>query len=300
MLASGADVEDEGWRTTKAFEKAIAVRNLRVIKVLLRFEPTIAPWSLVEAVRSNNVQIVKLLLQRVDSAAVSGLLHESIYSPNRRCRSSWPSNVQGLSSRETIIGLILEKGAHVDARDPWRNLTALELAINMDDLEAVDILLRFKPKIEAMMLESVLYSKPHGAEMMRLLVDHCARFSEGEELRSTALKVAALYGNLDSLRNLIQSGVKVDVELSHAVRTRWLGTDSRARQAVLQMLNNHEITRVHVPLFRPVRRAASVSTELTALLASQAVDNENETFGSFLRTQFGGCLACFLFIRWPR
>jgi ankyrin repeat protein len=265
LLEHGADLNAKQGRSQRtALEEAVAVGNIRVVEILLRHKPTLQYSQLVTAVNSHNVAIVELLLQAgVRARHLSlyeyiGQVQEPAHSPSRSIDRGVPSD------EEVIIQLLLDNGADLNAKDGRYKQTALELAIEERDVQAVDVLLRFKPRIELRTLERAStfgdYAPP---AIMRLLIDHCARFGEGEKFRATVLELAARTGNLDALRSLLQSGTKVNFKTWLAVRKGWLGTDDRSRRAVLEMLHDHETaTKASADSFLPALRA--ITSAVTA------------------------------------
>jgi ankyrin repeat protein len=296
IIEHGADLNaKEGYMERGALEEAVAVGNPRVVEILLRFKPTLDYSLLITAVRSNNSGIVKLLL-RAGITAQSSLLYEHIGGASKTARLSEDFvGRESLSESGAIIQFMLEHGVDVDAREGRYKQTALELAIEKGNSEAIDILLRFAPQIKPTTLERAsAFKGPEYPAIMRLLIDHCVRFATGKKLRSTALKFAARTGNLSALQSLLQSGTRVNSEIWNAARTCRHGTDSPHEQAVLQLLHDHEAATDDSGrhLFPISLRTTSVATERTGLLAHDFAEIENEQDDSVPVSQVDEPLAC--------
>ena len=208
LIKCGADINKENRIKRTPLQIAVQKKNEDIIKLLIqkgariehRLESGYYKASLHQAVKDNEKSIVELLLNNGANIEVrDGIFNRS------------PLHYASDENLPSILKILLENGADTEAEDCSRS-TPIILAIYKDNKQAVHILLEHGAKLDHLISDqmtpihcAVVFKKKHILQTL---------LNTNPNLRSNCfasiLQFAALDGDLEITRLLIECGVDVD------------------------------------------------------------------------------------------
>lgn len=241
MLQNGADPKDcHGFASTRwthdremtALHRAAQLHDTEAVKLLLEYgaNPNDAIVSSIDETalllaleRPGGTDIIALLIENKTNLHAS--LHQDLHSA-----SSQPFNqylIEAVTNKDSkSVELLVDKGADINVLPALCQPSALQTAIEADDIEKVDMLLAL------------------GADPIGRLRSN---FSTTDSELTLPLTAAARYHDTIATQKLIRAGANIDDFIppcSNAVYSyRWSKTNQTALQASIESCN-YDITRL--------------------------------------------------------
>ena len=239
-----ADFNGGGWLSEEEF--------IDLMQLLLDYSALEMSSALLTAIEIQNYELVERLLRSGANANVNTDDENDDFSDDQPY-SMFPLERAVVDGRIEIVHLIIANGAN-----ETEIARALQAAVNIDQVEAAEVLIGYGANINTSPLSIVYSEDPHymlpprtalqaaaenrNIELVRLLLDSGAeveRLSTSPNEEGTALQFAAISGSIGVVSELIQRGATVDAPpMGERGRSALEGAAEHGRLDMVQLLLN--------------------------------------------------------------